>query len=52
MRLPEIERGDGLKTRLLIRLISTMSGMRLPDAARVAFYHREFMEWPALLPAS
>ena len=46
MRLPEIERGDGLKTRLLIRLISTMSGMRLPDAARVAFYHREFFSTP------
>ena len=46
MRLPEIERGDGLKNCLLIRLISTMSGMRLPDAARVAFYHREFFSTP------
>lgn len=42
MRLPEIERGDGLVNRLLIRFISIVSGMRLPDAARVAFYHKEF----------
>ena len=42
MRLPEIDRGDGLGNRLLIGLISVVSGMRLPDAARVAFYHRDF----------
>jgi uncharacterized peroxidase-related enzyme len=42
MRLPEIERGDGLANRLLIRFISMVSGMRLPDAARVAFYHKDF----------
>jgi len=42
MRLPEIERGDGFANRLLIRLISMASGMRLPDAARVAFYHKNF----------
>ncbi|MBU6456498.1 MAG: carboxymuconolactone decarboxylase family protein [Bradyrhizobium sp.] len=42
MRLPEIEHGDGLANRLLIRLISMVSGMRLPDAARVAFYHKDF----------
>lgn len=46
MRLPEIERGDGLANRLLIRLISIASGMRLPDAARVAFYHKEFFGAP------
>ena len=49
MRLPEIERGDSLGHRLLIRFISLVAGMRLPDAARVAFYHREFLgvlgEW-------
>ncbi len=33
MRLPEIDRGDGLGSRLLIGFISTVSGMRLPDAA-------------------
>lgn len=47
MRLPEVERGDSLRSRTLIRLISTVSGIRLPDAARVAFYHKAFVG-PAL----
>ena len=42
MRLAEIDRGDGLANRLLIGFISLVSRMRLPDAARVAFYHRDF----------
>ena len=42
MRLPEIDRGDGFTNRLLIGFISIVSGMRLPDAARVAFYHKNF----------
>lgn len=42
MRLHEIDRGDGLGNRLLIGFISLVSGMRLPDAARVAFYHKAF----------
>jgi uncharacterized peroxidase-related enzyme len=42
MRLREVERGDSLASRLLIRFISVVSRMRLPDAARVAFYHRDF----------
>ncbi len=46
MRLPEIDRGDGLGSRLLIGFISTVSGMRLPDAARVAFYHKHFFGRP------
>jgi uncharacterized peroxidase-related enzyme len=46
MRLPEIDRGDGLANRLLIRFISVVSGMRLPDAARVAFYHKNFFGRP------
>src|SRR5690242_12274335 len=46
MRLPEIDRGDGLASRLLIRFISIVSGMRLPDAARVAFYHKDFFGVP------
>jgi AhpD family alkylhydroperoxidase len=46
MRLPEIERGDGFANRLLIRFISMVSGMRLPDAARVAFYHKNFFGVP------
>lgn len=42
MRLPDVERGDSLRSRALIRIISTVSGIRLPDAARVAFYHKAF----------
>jgi hypothetical protein len=46
MRLPEIDRGDGFTNRLLIGFISIVSGMRLPDAARVAFYHKNFFGIP------
>lgn len=46
MRLPEIDRGDGFINRLLIGFISIASGMRLPDAARVAFYHKNFFGAP------
>lgn len=42
MRLPEVERGDTARHRLLIRMISRFAGYRLPDAARVAFYDRAF----------
>ncbi|MDE2473837.1 MAG: hypothetical protein KGO48_02185 [Alphaproteobacteria bacterium] len=31
---------------MLIRFISAVSGMRLPDAARVAFYHKNFFSAP------
>jgi uncharacterized peroxidase-related enzyme len=43
MRLNEIDRGDTLGHRALIGFISLVSGMRLPDAARVAFYHQDFL---------
>lgn len=46
MRLPEVERGDSRRGRTLIRLISMLSGARLPDAARVAFYHKAFVSPP------
>jgi uncharacterized peroxidase-related enzyme len=42
MRLREIERGDSVRHRLLFGFISLVSRMRLPDAARVAFYHKKF----------
>jgi AhpD family alkylhydroperoxidase len=45
-RLPEIDRGDGFTNRLLIGFISIVSGMRLPNAARVAFYHKNFFGIP------
>ncbi|TDP91857.1 carboxymuconolactone decarboxylase family protein [Labedaea rhizosphaerae] len=47
MRLTEVERGDSFRSRALIRVISLALGMRLPDAARVAFYHKDFVS-PAL----
>lgn len=43
MRLAEVERGDSLRHRAMITMISTISGIRLPDAARVAFYHKDFV---------
>jgi alkylhydroperoxidase family enzyme len=46
MRLREVERGDTLRARALIWLISLVTRMRLPDAARVAFYHRGFAGTP------
>lgn len=42
MRLTEVERGDSTWHRVLIGMISRVSGMRLPDAARVAFYDQGF----------
>jgi len=42
MRVPEVERGDGFFNRILIRFISRVSGMRLPDAARIVMYHKKF----------
>jgi uncharacterized peroxidase-related enzyme len=46
MRLREIDHGDSIINRLLIGFISLVSGMRLPDAARVAFYHKDFFSTP------
>jgi AhpD family alkylhydroperoxidase len=46
MRLLGIDRGDSVKNHRLIRFISTVSRMRLPDPARVAFYHKNFFSPP------
>lgn len=46
MRLYEIEKGDGLAYHMLFRFISTVSGMRLPDAARIVMYHKDFYGEP------
>jgi|Tabmets5t2r1_1033131.scaffolds.fasta_scaffold00185_6 uncharacterized peroxidase-related enzyme len=46
MRLREVERGDHLVWRLLIWSISLVSGMRLPDAARIVLYHKQFFGDP------
>jgi uncharacterized peroxidase-related enzyme len=46
MRLREVERGDCLVWRVLIWFISLVSGMRLPDAARIVLYHKQFFGDP------
>jgi uncharacterized peroxidase-related enzyme len=46
MRLREVEKGDGFAYRLLIKFISMVSGMRLPDAARIVMYHQDFYGKP------
>jgi uncharacterized peroxidase-related enzyme len=46
MRLREIDRGESFTNRLVIGFISIVSRMRLPDAARVAFYHKDFFGIP------
>ena len=42
MRLKEVEQGGGFGNRLLFSFISMVSGMRLPDAARIVMYHKDF----------
>ena len=42
MRLHAVGQGDEFSTRLLFHFISFVSGMRLPDAARIVVYHKEF----------
>jgi len=42
MRLQEVEKGGGVGTRLLIKFISLVSEMRLPDAARIVMYYKDF----------
>jgi len=46
MRLHQVEKGDGFFQALLIRFISIVSGMRLPDAARIVMYHQDFYGKP------
>ncbi len=46
MRLRHLEKGDGFFHALLFRFISMVSGMRLPDAARIVMYHEDFYGKP------
>jgi uncharacterized peroxidase-related enzyme len=46
MRLSKVEKGDGFFQALLFRFISMVSGMRLPDAARIVMYHQDFYGKP------
>jgi uncharacterized peroxidase-related enzyme len=49
VRLHEVERGNGPFWPFIIHFISLMSGMRLPDAARAVFYHKDFFGDPMSL---
>jgi len=46
MRLPGVERGDGLKHRLIFKVIGVMSGFRAPDVIRTLFYRPKFFGGP------
>lgn len=46
MRLQQVEKGDGFFQALLFRFISMVSGMRLPDPARIVMYHEDFYGKP------
>jgi hypothetical protein len=40
MRLRNVERGDGIGSKLLFGLIRLVSGFRAPDVVRTLRYHR------------
>jgi hypothetical protein len=42
MRLSNVERGDGLKYKLIFRMIRAVSGFRAPDVIRTLFYNARF----------
>ena len=46
MRLSNVERGDGLKHRLIFRVIRAVSGFRAPDVIRTLFYRKAFFGAP------
>lgn len=46
MRLQKVEKGVGFLRSLLIKFISTVAGIRLPDAARIVMYHKDFYGKP------
>jgi hypothetical protein len=46
MRLSNVERGDGLKHRLLFKVIRVASGFRAPDVVRTLFYRKAFFGGP------
>jgi alkylhydroperoxidase family enzyme len=42
MRLANVERGDGIKNRLIFFMIRRFSGFRAPDVVRTLFYRAPF----------
>ena len=49
MRLRNVERGDGLGSRILYGLIRLLSGFRAPDVVRTLRYRRRFFGAPHTL---
>ena len=46
MRFPNVERGAGLKNRLLLAVIRLTSGFRAPDVIRTLLYRNRFFGRP------
>ncbi len=46
MRLANVERGDGIKHRLLFGVIRVVSGHRAPDVIRTLSYRKKFFGGP------
>jgi hypothetical protein len=46
MRLGNVERGDGLKSKLMFGMIRLLSGYRAPDVVRTLSYRRRFFGEP------
>jgi hypothetical protein len=46
MRLSNVERGDGLKNKLIFRIIGAVSGFRAPDVIRTLSYRKPFFGGP------
>jgi hypothetical protein len=42
LRLANVERGDGLKPRVIFKIIRMVSGYRAPDVIRTLMYRRAF----------
>jgi hypothetical protein len=46
MRLPDVERGRGLKNRLLFKMIRLLSGHRAPDVVRTLMFEKHLFGGP------
>ena len=46
MRLANVQRGDGIKSRLVFGIIRVMSGYRAPDVIRTLSYRGKFFGEP------
>ena len=46
MRLPAVERGRGLKHRMMFAMVRALSGRRLPDVVRTLMFERHLFGAP------